>query len=229
MMDEILPEYWLHRPSIDLDDAARAAFDELLAWARTNGPNAELHYALARPKWQFLCYAAEAHGLALHGTGDPNIQEFEPRQSNDLNPFGDRKAVYAAGDGLWAMYFAIIDRDRYDMSLNNACIRLADPSGQVSPPRYVFSISQTALAQRPWRTGSVYLLPAEPFVTQPPMPFGPYEVRIPQLASLTAVRPLARLAVAPEDFPMLDAIRGHDDARMHEYAQALMTAGPWPE
>jgi hypothetical protein len=127
------------------------------------------------------------------------------------------------------MYFAIIDRGRFDMSLNNACIRLADPSGQVSEPRYVFSISRTALAQSPWRMGSVYLLPAEPFVTQPPIPFGPYEVRIPQLASLAPVRPLARLTVAPDDFPMLADIRGHDDARMEEYAQALMTAGPWPE
>jgi hypothetical protein len=227
-MDVTLPDYWLHRPAMELDEAAQAEFDALLAWAATSGPNAELPYALARPKWQFLCYAAEAHGLALHGTGDPDIQMFEPRQSNDLNPFGDQKAVYAAGDGLWAMYFAIIDRGRYAMSLNNACIRLADATGQVSAPRYVFSISQTARAQHPWRSGSVYLLPAETFVTQPPMAFGPYEVRIPQLASLTAVRPLARLAVAPEDFPLLADIRGHDDARMEEYAQAMMTAGPWP-
>ena len=227
-MDSILPDYWLHRPAMDLDGAARDEFDALLARARLMGPNAELDYALDRPKWQFLCYAAEAHGLALHGTGDHQIQVFEPRTSDDLGEFGRQTAVYAAGDGLWAMYFAIIDRARYDMSLSNACIRLADPSGQVSPPRYVFSISQAALAQRPWRTGSVYLLPAETFMQQPSMPFGPYEVRIPQLASLTAVRPLARLAVAPEDFPLLDQIRGHDDARMSEYAQAMMTGGPWP-
>jgi hypothetical protein len=225
----VLPDYWLYRPSMDLDSETRGEFDALLAWAGANGPNAELSYTLARPKWQFLCYAAEAHGLALHGTGDHTIQLFEPRPSNDLSEFGRQTAVYAAGDGLWAMYFAIIDRQRFDMSLNNACIRLADADGQVSPPRYVFSISQAALAQRPWRTGSVYLLPAETFILQPPMAFGPYEVRIPQLASLTAVRPLARLAVAPEDFPLRDQIRGHDDARMPEYAQAMMTAGPWPD
>lgn len=227
-MDLPIPDYWLTRPTLELDEATRLAFDELLKTAQGNVP---LNYTLAAPKWQFLCYAAEQHGLAMHGSGDAHIVEFEPRQSNDLNEFGNRQAVYAAADGIWAMFFAIVDREQYtDMTIANACIRLAHAAeGWVSEPRYVFSVSEKLLGQAPWREGVVYLLPRASFETQASMPFGPYEVRIAQLASLVPVTPLARLSISPSDFPFLAQIRGHDDARLAEYAQALNTGAPWPE
>ncbi len=227
--DMVLPDYWLKRPAGNLDNQARSEFDLLLTRIKSGGTNALIEYKIPTPRWQFLCHIAEHHGIALHGTGDPNIKIFEPRKSDDLNPFGNRKAVYAAGDGLWSMFYAVIDRDRYPMSLNNACIRLADASGYVSEPRYMFSISQTALRQRPWRTGIVYLLPADTFEAMPPQPFGSYQILVPQLASLEPVTPLARLEVAPEDFPFLNEIMGHEDSRMEEYARAMMTGGPWPD
>jgi hypothetical protein len=93
----------------------------------------------------------------------------------------------------------------------------------------VFSISRSALPHQPWRSGTVYVLPGDTFELQPPMRFGESEVRIPQLASLVAVRPLARVAVAPDDFPFLAQIRGHDDDRLEEYAHAMEAGGPWPE
>jgi hypothetical protein len=182
---------------------------------------------LPAPKWQFLCHLADAHGLVLHGSGDPDIGVFEPRQANDLGEFGNQRAVYGAGDGIWAMFFAIADRDRIG-SVTNACVRLADAAGRVSPPRYVFSISRPALPLRPWRSGTVYVLPGDTFTLQPPLRFGEYEVRIPQLASLVPVAPLARVAVEPEDFPFLDLVRAHDDDRLAEYAHALETGAPWP-
>ena len=224
-----LPDYWMPRPAASLTEEARSSFDALLARIQSGAENAHISYTLPFPKWQFLCYAAEQHSIAVHGTGDPNIRVFEPRQSNDLNEFGNRKAVYAAGDGIWAMFFAVIDRARYPMTISNACIRLSDSTGFVSEPLYVFSISQTQLPHRPWRRGYVYLLPAETFSSQPAMSFGPYEVHIPQLASLMEVKPLATLEVAPEDFPFLAQIRSHDDDRLEELSQALQTGGPWPE
>src|SRR5262245_42289857 len=144
----MFPEYWLQRPPMNLDDQVQATFDHLLTQVKAAGTNTLISYTLTSPKWQFLCYLAEHHAIALHGTGNPNIDVFEPRQADDLNAFGRQKAVYAAGDGLWAMFFAIVDRDRYSMSVTNACIRLADATGQVGEPRYVFSISQTLLGQR---------------------------------------------------------------------------------
>jgi hypothetical protein len=126
------------------------------------------------------------------------------------------------------MFYAVVDRERQPMTLNNACIRLVDEAGEAGVARYVFSITEAALRQRPWRTGFVYLLPPGTFTSQPSQSFGPYEVRIPQLASPVPVTPLARLEVAPEDFPFLGEIRGHDEARLEEYARALQTGGPWP-
>jgi hypothetical protein len=223
----MLPNYWLTRPSVDLDDQCEAAFDDLLRTTLSIGGCPSIAYTLPWPKWQFLCHLADRHDIAMHGSGDGNIALFEPRQSNDLNEFGNQKAIYAASDALWAMFFAIVDRDRVG-SITNACVRLADPAGTLHGPYYVFSVSQSALPKRPWRTGTVYLLPRKSFIDQPPMAFGSLEVRIAQLASFEPVQPLAKITVTPEDFPFLSQIRGHDDQRLQEYATALATGAPWP-
>jgi hypothetical protein len=223
----LLPDYWLTRPNMNLDDHARSAFDELLDETLRIGGCPTIPFTLPWPKWQFLCHLADHHEFALHGSGNPDIALFEPRQSQDLNEFGNQKAVYAASDGLWPMFFAIVDRDRVT-SITNACVRLADETGALHGPFYVFSVSQSALPSQPWRTGTVYLLPRSTFTNQPSIPFGPSQVHIAQLASSSPVQPLAKLTVTPADFPFLAQIRGHDDQRLQEYATALQTGAPWP-
>ena len=224
----ILPDYWLTRPRTGDDEKAQATFDALLRTTLSTGGCPPIQYTLPWPKWQFLCHIADDHDIALHGSGDANIALFEPRQSNDLNDFGNQKAVYAAADGLWAMFFAIVDRGRVT-SINNACIRLADKAGELHGPYYVFSVNQSAIVSRPWRTGWVYLLPRRSFEAQAPLSFGDYEVIVAQLASFAPIEPLAKLMITPEDFPFLMNIRGHDDQRLEEYAAALQAGAPWPE
>lgn len=223
-----LPAYWLPSPADAPAPDIRAGFDALWKRALLDGECPLIDHDLGAPKWQFLTHLADVHGLVLHGSGDPTIRAFEPRKANDLQAFGNQRAVYAAGDGIWATFFAVADRDRIP-SVTNACIRLADAAGRVSPPRYVFSISRSALPRHPWRAGTVYVLPGDTFMRQPPLRFGEYEVRVPQLASLVGVKPLARVAVEPADFPFLAQVRAHDDARLAEYASALETGAPWPE
>jgi hypothetical protein len=223
-----LPGYWLRRPKIEIGAAERDAFDRLIDRAVGSGASGPIDYDLPNPKWQFLCYAADSRGIVLHGSGNPAIRLFEPRQSGDLEAFGAQCAVYAASDGIWAMFFAVADRGRFEMSLANACIRLVDASGRVSEPAYLFSVSKAALPHRPFRSGTVYLLPRATFVEQPAAPMGGGRVQIAQLASLEPVMPFARLSVDPEDFPFLDQVRGHDDSRAAAYAQAIWTWGPWP-
>jgi hypothetical protein len=209
------------------DPETLAAFDELFEAARETGGTIE--YRLAAPRWQFLCHLADSKEVVLHGSGNPAIEEFEPRQSNDVNAFGDRKAVYAAGDGLWPMYFAILDRERFPMSLINAASRIELGGGRRSEPYYFFSISASALAQRPFRRGSIYLLPRTRFEQQGPIPFGGRTAWVPQWASLVPVRPIARLEVGPEDFPLLDRLRGHDDESTFARARANPDGFPWLE
>ena len=224
----MLPDYWLPRPSVNFDESTQSAFEELLNTTINARGCPTIEFTLPYPKWQFLCYLADHHDIALHGSGDPNIALFEPRQSNDLNEFGKQKAVYAASDGLWAMFFAVVDRDRVG-SMTNACVRLIEETGTLHGPFYVFSVSQAALPGQPWRAGTVYLLPRSTFITQPSMAFGSYQVHFAQLASFVPVQPLAKLTVTPADFPFLSQIRGHDDQRLQEYATALQTGAPWPQ
>ena len=224
----MLPDYWLKRPSQEFDEPAQNAFDELLNTTINAGGCPTIEFTLPYPKWQFLCYLADHHNIALHGSGDPSISLFEPRQSKDLSDFGNQKAIYAAADGLWAMFFAIVDRDRVG-SITNACVRLTDEMGTTHGPYCVFSVSQSALPNQPWRSGTVYLLPRGTFITQPSMAFGTYEVHFAQLASFEPVQPLAKLNITPEEFPFLSQIRGHADERLQEYATALQTGAPWPQ
>lgn len=224
-----LPDYWLKLPHSQISDIDRQSFDHLWQSTLELGENPVINYTLQTPKWQFLSYLADTHGIVFHGSGNSDIMRFEPRQSNDLNEFGNQKAVYASSDGIWAMFFAIIDRIGYHMTISNACIRLKAPDGTINGPFYYFSVSQQFIKQEPWKGGTVYLLPPDSFMVEPSMQFGPYEVLIAQLASLAVVRPLARLAVTPGDFPFLANIRGHDDQRLQEVANALGTGAPLPE
>ena len=181
-------------------------------------------------RWKVLCGLAERRRIAFHGTGNADIAAFEPRQPIDFAPFGDQKAVFATSDPVWAMFYAIVDRDRHEITLNNGCIFVLDENGRRrGVPHYYFSISSQALEERPWRSGYVYLLPADGFVEQPAGEYAGLTAQVPQLASPVPVTPFARLRVDPGDFPFLAQIRGHDDARLSEYAQAVMTAAPWPE
>lgn len=219
---------------MSLSPSTRAAIEEFLS-AADDAPNLPLdvnalllRYGDIDP-WKFLCGVADRRTIAFHGTGDAGIESFEPRRPVDLAPFGDQRAVFATSDPIWAMFYAIVDRDRHEITLNNACIIVHASGGRPSAPRYYFSISHHALQRRPWRSGYVYFLPAGSFVEQPPGVYAGHTARVPQLASPVPVAPFARLRVSPGDFPFLAQIRGHEDERLAEYAQAVMAAAPWPD
>lgn len=215
-----LPEYWLSRPSTPTSDALRATFDDLLGDAVAAGAHRPLDYRSAAPKWQFLCHAADRGDYVMHGSGNPDIALFEPRQPEDLSEFGSRRAVFAAADGIWPMFYAVLDRDRPGpLSMCNACIRVDDEA------RYYFSISASVLARRPWRTGTVYLLPSATFDLEPPSG----EIRSTQAASPVPVRPVAKLTIDPDDFPFLGDVHGHDDAALYARATADPDGFPWHE
>jgi len=223
-----VPDYLMPRPPMPADPAALAAFDALFeeveAWQ-----GKLIDYRLELPIWQFLAYLADTRDVLLHGSGNPDIAEFEPRKSDDVNEFGDRKAVYAASDALWAMYFAILDRDHHPMSLINSSVRIESDHGSLTAPYYFFSISETARAARAFRAGTVYLLPRETFEQQAPLSLGGRRIHLAHWASPLPVRPLARFAVRPDDFPLLDAIRGHDDESTFARARANPDGFPWLE
>jgi len=212
---------------MDLDAGTVETFERIFTAAVEPGRGAEIEYDLPAPKWQFLAYLCDTKGLLAHGSGNPHIEEFEPRQSNDVAEFGNRRAVYAASDALWAMYFAIVDRDGHVKSLMNACFRVVEEDGSRSEPYYFFSVNGDALPHKPWRRGTLYLLPRDTFEQQPPQTSRGALGEIQQWASLVSVRPLARLSVDPEDFPFLEQILPHDPATVRLRYERDPEGFPW--
>ncbi len=237
-----LPDYWLPRPTFSFDTQTLAQLEHVhesisTASISTESISANQHVqpgtgqwitSLPVPAWQFLCWLADEKHLLLHGSGDPDIEEFEPRQSNDIDEFGNRKAVYAASDGIWPMFFAVTDRTRYRMTIINAAIRL-EQHGVVSHPFYFFSMTDHILARQPWREGVVYLLPRNGFEAQRPYRNGSSLVHSNQWASPNPVKPLARIRVQPTDFPFLAQIRAQDDDVLAERVRRKPNGFPWLE
>jgi hypothetical protein len=134
---------------------------------------------------------------------------------NDLRGFGNLEAVYATHDGLWAMFFTIVDRDRLRGSIRNDVGVYSSRDGR-SITLYRFSIEQRSLAARPFCPGVLYVLSREHFRRLPLVPGGPPSN---EWACPTAVRPLAAIPVTPDDFPFLAQIGGHDDGDFGRLAE----------
>lgn len=170
-------------PPVAADPERDAAFETLSATMR-----GRVDYGLPYPRWQFLRYLVDRHEVLLHGSADPGITEFEPRQSTLWNGT-PTTAVFATSDPIWPVFFAVINRDRVT-SLRNLCLN----------GRYLFSISSDPADPASWRDGVVYLLPRAGFRRG-----GPY----PEWVSDRPVRPCAQLSVRFADFPFGDTVLRH--------------------
>lgn len=201
-----------------------AAFDRLYAEQVVPGAGSVIAYSVAAPRWQFLCWLADTKDVLLHGSGARDVKKFEPRQAHDVGEFGARRAVYAAGDGIWPMFFAIANRPVVS-SLVNACAHVID--GDRPGPYYYFSVNADALSAGAWRDGCVYVLPRATFEQEPDEQWHGCRVAGTQWASPVAVRPLARLDVRPDDFPFLADVHGHDHAVVERRAAADPDDFPW--
>jgi hypothetical protein len=221
-----IPTYYLPRPPLQLTGKTRAACDSLLAHSLSHS-GIDLTGDLPAPAWKFLSYLTDEHEVVLHGSNNPAISEFMPRQSNDTNPFGNRCRIYAASDGIWPMFFAILNRSQYSLSLSNTCVRLITPVGLRSNPYYYFSITQSALPHQPWQQGTIYILPRASFEPSPPSTKNGIMYQTQEWASATPVQPYAKLTVEPDDFPFLAQIRGHDPEIIQQRAQADPNGWPW--
>jgi hypothetical protein len=223
----MIPDYWLKRPEFVLNEDDKESLGHL--WQSLNFDNIPWIEDLSVPKWVFLCWLTEEKEVFLHGSGNPNIGVFEPRAPNakEDNDFSLQKAVFASSEGIWAMFYAILDRENSRLNFLNAAPRFKSDTGW-SEPRYFFSISEPAFEHKPWREGVVYILLKEGFAVEPPNQVaGGFTVQDPHWANLNAVKPLAKLKVKPEDFPFLEQIRGHDQEQVSARYKANPKGFPW--
>lgn len=218
--------FLLSQPSFDLTPEKRAAFEAL---AVSTQPGGFIDYQLAYPRWQYLSYLCSSRDLVLHGSQNAGIAEVEPRKAIDVKAFSNQEAIYATTDGIWVIFFAIVDRQKFSpLSLFNSCLEIRVSPGQVMGPLYFFSITHSALIQNPWCDGVVYILPRENFQREPAQQMLGAEIAFPHWISARPASPVARLKVCPQDFPFLAQVHGHDDDRLAELARTDPNGFPWP-
>ena len=70
--------------------------------------------------------------------------------------------MYGTHDGLWPLFFAIVDRQRISGSIRNGVAYFYNEDGD-SVATYNFSINEKWLPEQPWRTGTLYILPRDTF------------------------------------------------------------------
>jgi hypothetical protein len=221
-----LLSFLLPRPAFDKTPEMLAAFEQVFLSTPAGG---FVDYTLPYPKWQYLTYLCEAKELVLHGSQNLDIDEVEPRQAVDVKAFSNQQAIYATTDGIFVIYFAIIDRKQFPLSLFNSCFQVRMSPDQLSDPFYFFSISHPALLQKPWCPGAIYILPRQDFEQEPAQMVGGAEILLPHWVSARPACPVAKLLVLPQDFPFLAQVHGHNDARLVELTAADPGGFPWPE
>ena len=128
----------------------------------------------------------------------------------DQGGTGNRAAVYGTSYGLWAMWFAVIDRYKLTGSIRNGVMYWTDRAGK-SIDLYNFSVHHEFVGREIWRTGTLYLFRRDEFT---PNSFYPGAPASNEWTSESTRKPLARLTIEPGDFPFRNRVGGHDDGEL---------------
>ena len=155
-----------------VDPDKRRAFDALWQRALAGGPNAFIDYDLPYNKCEFLNYLCDELGLYVHGSNEKALSALEPiRRSSDFSEFGSREQVFATCDGLWAMWFAVLDKEKSG-GTTNGCLTLEQDNG-TKERAYYFAVAAEALKKsKPFVSGAIYIVPAASFPHGHELPFG---------------------------------------------------------
>lgn len=197
-----LDQLFLRAPPFVLNDDKVRAYEAIIDEQFHRSPVQQVRYACRYPKYDFLRYLVHSKGYLLHGSASGDIEQLEPSEQTDWS--GKRiTAVFATGDGIWPMFFALLDRSSLRGSIRNGCF-VVEASPQDSERFYFFSVNAEALAAGVWTEGTVHVLPRDTFE---PTSRGP--VRFDEWASEDKVPIAAQVPVSPADFPFLENVTGH--------------------
>ena len=148
----------------------------------------------------------------------------------DVRSCSNQNAIYATTDGIWSIFFAVVDRKNFQpLSLFNSCLIIRVSSQNVRGLLYFFSITHSALIQQPWCNGMVYILRRDGFIQEAAQQVSDAEIVFPHWYSSQPTIPIARLAVQPSEFPFLRQVHGHNDRKLAELSAANPNGFPWKE
>ena len=210
-----LPGNGIPAPPIDIDADRDAEFARI--WQRADGP---IDWRSRHPKHAFLQWLMARQEVVFHGSNRRGITRFsttrESIETDDPTGRGNLQAVYATHDGLWATYFAVVDRARVRGSLRNGVATYLTSDGH-RQTRYYLSLPELDLVNRPFTLGTLYMLPRSRFAPIPLYPGGPDTA---EWACHEPVEPLASLEIHPDEYPLLHAIGAHEETDRVLYAEA---------
>ena len=200
-------------PRMFLDAGKEADFAALLDEV-LGGNGRLLNYNLPCPKHEFLRYLANQEKFIFHGSAKADIDEFSTRRTSmelkDKSGRGNVQGIYGTHDGLWPLFFAVVNREKISGSIRNGVQYFQNDAGE-EVAVYHFSINKDWLNKDPWHSGTLYVLPRATFRRMPMSAGGGLSN---EWVSEVPVKPLVRIAIAPEDFPFLAQVGGHDDSEL---------------
>ncbi|MCI0551858.1 MAG: hypothetical protein L0287_12960 [Anaerolineae bacterium] len=196
----------IRRKVMRLNEARKQVFDDLLEEALAGNPHDPMNYELPFPKFEFLNYICDWRGFVLHGSPLHDLEVLQPiRKSGDDNEFGNRQQIFASPDAIWAMWFAILDKDKFNLT-NNGCVRVGRGDRRIK--YYHFQLPKINREIHPFTEGMIYIARAEDFPDKRPYPILDwFNGEIEEWGSTQPVSPLARIRVLPQDFPYLDKVQ----------------------
>lgn len=182
--------------NIQLSSQEIEIYNNMIEQALTS-PDGLIQYDATWPKHRFLHYLSSNKDIVLHGSNNKEIAEFQPKQQT-LYSGKHVEAVFASSDGVWPMFYAVLDKGKVVGNFRNGCIK------HKSDPYYFFSVSKETSKLNPWTDGMVYVMPSEKF-TQ----VDKGAIRFDEWVSEDPVRPVMKLEVCANDFLMLDKVSVH--------------------
>lgn len=196
----------IRRRILPVPEEKRITFDRLFDSARERGSNTLIDYDLPYPKSDFLNYLCDWRGFVMHGSPLLDLEVLQPiRKSRDNNEFGNRQQIFASPDAMWAMWFAILDKSKYNLT-NNGCVRVG--TGLQRVKYYHFDLPKSNKENQPFGEGMMYVTRAEDFPDKRPFPLLDYfNAEVEEWGSTSPITPLARIRVKPEDFPYLAQVQ----------------------
>lgn len=196
----------IRRKVTAVDGDRKQMFDELLEKALSGDSHVPIAYDLPYPKHEFLNYICDWRGFVVHGSPLHDLEVLQPiRKSGDNNEFGNRQQIFASPDAIWAMWFAILDKGKLNLTRNGS-VRVGRGHRRVK--YYHFELPKNNKENNPFTEGMIYITCTEDFPDKRPFPLLDwFDAQIEEWGSTQPVSPLARIRVSPRDFPYLDKVQ----------------------
>ncbi|MEV0286308.1 hypothetical protein AB0H36_19525 [Kribbella sp. NPDC050820] len=157
-----------------------------------------------RQTMTYVRWLASHRQVLFHGSQRDSISELRPdRESDDSTAFGSQRAVFATDDPVWAMWFALLTRGQGFRSTRNGVWSIP---GDTQHQQYFFSVDSDQPDAELLTHGWLYMLSRDGFTAEPAVAG---LLQSGQWVNPNPVRPVARIAVAPADFPFTSIIGRH--------------------